>query len=177
MFNSICTFAQRFSPTFPIGYIGYFVLGYELRNIHIKRTIIVWILAAISIVSVACITILTHFVSLTIGDLTESFYDYLSPAVVLYSSCLYLLAKILLQTDSSHYNRWYSKPIVLMSKYSLGIYMFHEFVLILVQKFGVNPTMCHPLIAVPVIAIGIYFSSFLVIHICSKLPVFKKYMM
>lgn len=177
MFDSVCVFAKRFSLTLPLGYIGYFVLGYELGNGLVKREDITGFLAATSLVMIVCIATLTHYVSASQGSMTELFYDYMSPTVVLYSACLFLLAKIIFSKNHYFNSSWYSTPIVLMSKYSLAIYMFHEFILIFIQKLGINPTLFHPLIAVPAIAIGIYLSSFLAIHACAKIPFFRKNMM
>lgn len=64
-----------------------------------------------------------------------------------------------------------------MSKYSLAIYMFHEFLLIFIQKLGVNPMICPSLVSIPIIAFVIYVISFLIIHIMSAIPMFRKFMM
>ena len=111
------------------------------------------------------------------GSFSGVFYEYMSPAVVIYSTCLFLLAKYMLADNDFFNNQWYSKCIVLMSKYSLAIYMFHEFILILIQKFGINPTMCNPIMAVPFIASGIYIITFFTIHLSAKIPFFRKNMM
>lgn len=186
MFDSINTFAKRFSLTLPLGYIGYFVLGYELSKINylcpikINRLIenkFIRLLFLIAFAMIALNAVLTHFVSVSKGSLTELFYSYLSPTVVLYSACLFLLAKMHFTDNYTLNTRWYSNLIVLMSKYSLAIYMFHEFILIFAQKIGVDPNMVHPLISVPTIAVGIYISSFVVIHVCAKIAFFRNYMM
>lgn len=178
MFDSINTFAKRFSLTLPLGYIGYFVLGYELSNTNrFMGKKFIGLLSVISFAMIVCTAALTHFVSESQGCLTDLFYNYMSPAVVVYSVCLFLLAKNLYSDNHCVSNYWYSMLVVLMSKYSLAIYMFHEFILIFVQKIGVNPTMAHPMVSVPTIAVGIYISSFVVIHVCAKISLFRKYMM
>lgn len=178
MFDSINTFAKRFSITLPLGYIGYFVLGYELSNTNcFMGRKFIGLLSATSFAIIVSTAALTHFVSASQGCLTELFYNYMSPAIAVYSVCIFLLAKNLYSDNHSVSNYWYSKPVVLMSKYSLAIYMFHEFILIFVQKIGVNPTVAHPMISLPTIALGIYVSSFVVIHVCAKNSIFRKYMM
>lgn len=101
----------------------------------------------------------------------------MSPAVVVLSSCIFIIAKQLFDSNDFFYSRWYSKYIVLMSKYSLAIYMFHEFILILIYKLGVNPTLFNSLLSVPLIALGIYVVTFISIHIMAKFSFFKNNMM
>lgn len=67
--------------------------------------------------------------------------------------------------------------IVDMSKYSLGIYMFHEFILILLLQFDICYNIINPLLAIPFVSIVIYIISFLVIHLCAKNTIFKRYLL
>ncbi len=130
-----------------------------------------------SILLIVINTIGTHIMSVKLGHTSEIFYDYLSPTVVIYSICVFILTKTYIINNNYNFSNQFRKIITLMSKYSLAIYMFHVFILILIQKFGINPSICNPLISIPIITIVIYIISFLTIHLCSKISYFKKYMM
>lgn len=169
---------DRFGITLPLGYVGYFVLGYCLSrsSLFFKKTVLMY-LSLLCLLMVVGIAAFTHYVSIAKGSLTEIFYEYMSPAVVVLSSCIFIIAKQLFDSNDFFYSRWYSKYIVLMSKYSLAIYMFHEFILILIYKLGVNPTLFNSLLSVPLIALGIYVVTFISIHIMAKFSFFKNNMM
>lgn len=176
--TTFSNYISRFSITLPLGYIGYFVLGYELSRVNRSiDKICLTFLVFLSIVIIICNALLTHYVSASQGCLTEIYYDYISPMVVIYSACLFLIFKRLFANNDYYNHQCYSKYIVLMSKYSLAIYMCHEFILIPIQKFGINPTISNPIISVPSIALGIYTITFILIHTLAKVSFFRKTMM
>ena len=176
--TTFSNYIRRFSITLPLGYIGYFVLGYELSRVNRSiDKICLTFLVFLSIVIIICNALLTHYVSASQGCLTEIYYDYISPMVVIYSACLFLIFKRLFANNDYYNHQCYSKYIVLMSKYSLAIYMCHEFILIPIQKFGINPTISNPIVSVPSIALGIYTITFILIHILAKVSFFRKTMM
>lgn len=171
-FIPLIKYVDRFSITMPLGYIGFFILGYRLHMKKIKMdksqiTILILSSIILTMFNVAG----THVMSVKLNRTSEIFYNYLSPIVVIYSVCVFVLFKILFANGNN------CKLITLMSKYSLAIYMFHEFILIFIQKLGIDPSIANPILSIPFIAIVVYSISFIIIHIFSKINIFKKYMM
>lgn len=179
LFPSFGKMLDNFAVTLPVGFVGYFVLGYLLdrKDFTYDKKKVVFVSLIVSALSVILIAVGTHFSSIKSGRTSELFYGYHSPLVVLYSVCMFVVTKLLFK-ESGYWNSLrISSFIQLMSKYSLSIYMLHVPVLILIQKFGIKPSVHYPIITTLTIAIGIYLVSFLTIHICSKSVVFRRYMM
>lgn len=155
-------YLNRFSITMPLGYIGYFVIGHKLHSMKFTTNKYTnYILVFISISLIIFNAIGTHIMSVRFEYTSEIFYNYLSPLVLVYSICIFILAKTCLADKNYSPKNQNYNIIFLMSKYSLAIYMFHEFLLIFIQKLGVNPMICPSLVSIPIIAFVIYVISLL----------------
>lgn len=175
-FTDLTMFFNRFDIHLSIGYIGYFILGYKLSTVQIIKNIQIKLLLILgTLLFIILIAIATFFESNRVGHPSELYYNYLNPLVVVYSTLVFLMARILFdkQMNANKMN----DLIVDMSKYSLGIYMFHEFILILLLQFDICYNIINPLLAIPFVSIVIYIISFLVIHLCAKNTIFKRYLL
>ena len=65
---------DRFGITLPLGYVGYFVLGYCLSrsSLFFKKTVLMY-LSLLCLLMVVGIAAFTHYVSIAKGSLTEIF--------------------------------------------------------------------------------------------------------
>lgn len=175
--SPICSIFNRLELSFPVGYVGYFVLGYKLQNIHIQKTQTkMVILSTLAVVLLSTIVMFTYMRSNSDGFLCQVYYDYMNPFVVLYSSCVFLLCRLGFEDNRERSKRVLS-GFERMSKYSLAIYMFHMFVIVLFLQIDLNYRFLNPWISIPLLSVMIYAISFGVVFIGERIPFFKKYMM
>lgn len=152
------------------GFLGYLVLGYFLDQRHfenkrLQRNI------ALSLIGVGLIsTILgTYLIHYDTGKYESTFYECLSPNILLYSSGVFLFVK----------NRTISfSPLVkvrdFISKYSYGVFLVHVLVFFKLQDFGITWNFVDPVIGIPLTVTICFAISLFIVFIINKLP-FGKY--
>ena len=117
-----------FNLTYFTGYIGYLVLGYYLSiktyTYHRvkKKTIAVLLIGA----GIGCTILGTYYNSILSGRFDKTFYDYLTPNVLLFSLGIFIFLK-----NINFKNSILRNVILSISKYSYGIYFVHILVLIM----------------------------------------------
>jgi len=159
-----------------MGYTGYYVLGWWLRQRDFKSSSIPlwWVVYGVN-------TALTFFGTLAFSTAAKTFqwqmYDYFSPTVALQALSLFILLH--------HYgNRWehkiperIKKRFASIGKLSLGMYLIHVIFLELmgsgVLGFKLNGSAFYPAFAVPVTAACAFVLSYGSMLLISKIPVLK----
>lgn len=86
---------------------------------------------------------------------------------------LLLLSRSAVQTPPKK-NRL-CKTIGVMARLSMGVYLFHVPVMILIRHYGLDFTICNIALSVPLVSALVYCISFAVIFVISKIPVLKSY--
>ena len=154
---------------FPLGYVGYFVLGYTLSAFDLKkayrRLIYGW--GVISLVLTFGCPFLTRMV---IGSSIAPAADNMINTIGI-SASLFLYAK--------DHEKWIpsrmSSGIVKISDLSFGIYLAHAGVMeILDHPLQFNALTVAPLIGVPMVAIVVFLISGFITWFFKKIPVLKK---
>ncbi|MDM3745030.1 acyltransferase family protein [Proteus mirabilis] len=113
-----------------IMYFLYTILGGCLRNTKIKDTLINKILLiSIFIISSLLVAYLTHSLSLTSNKVNTIMYSYVNPLVFISALSLFLFMMLI---SSKLKDNIIIKTI---SKYSLGIYGIHAFVIFYINKY------------------------------------------
>jgi surface polysaccharide O-acyltransferase-like enzyme len=152
------------------GFLGYLVLGYFLdqRNFENKRLQrkIALSLIGVGLISTILGTYLIHYYT---GKYESTFYECLSPNILLYSSGVFLFVK----------NRTISfSPLVkvrdFISKYSYGVFLVHVLVFFKLQDFGITWNFVDPVIGIPLTVTICFAISLFIVFIINKLP-FGKY--
>lgn len=152
-----------------LGYSGYFVLGYYLRN---KQLGALGAKIAIALIPIAVgfSVIATNKLAAKRLSVDEFFMQYLSPNIIIYSVCLYLLIKRI------DYSKLYAKIpalqklIGICSATSFGVYLVHVCVLANVYR-ACNISIRDPvLIAVPVLVVLTYAISLVVVKLLQAIP-------
>ena len=157
--------------SFPLEFLGYFILGYYLHNyINIKRNFLI----VLALLSCSLITAL--------GDMKYSmpgkasfFLDSFCPFVIITAISIFLLIKNkCLQIKQTN------KVILKLSNLTLGFYLIHPFFIRIVEKlnlFGVINSMLsdNNFFTIPILFVVVSICSFLFVHILSKIPIIKKY--
>lgn len=166
---------EKFNMDFVFGYTFYYVAGFYLKQYSLpsKLKTLLYILGPLSAVA---IPVLTYFFSVEYGKNYFVFYAFQSPFIALLSMWLFVLFKDLFTKKSLGEKS--SKVISFLSKYSFGVYLVHAvFIDFLGDKFNVTCSSFNSLFAVPVLSVGVFAVSLLVMYIVGKIPVLNKYIM
>jgi surface polysaccharide O-acyltransferase-like enzyme len=146
------------------GFIGYPVLGYYLsRFFNYKNTrgfALLFIIAGIS-VTITGTWLLTKRDSV----FNESFYNYLSPNVLLASAGIFLFFK-----SFENRNNKLNPVINFIAAYSYGIYLSHILVLFYLSKIGIGPLFINPIAGILVTSILCLLASSGIVYLINKLP-------
>ena len=67
------------------------------------------------------------------------------------------------------------RAIIRLSKFNLGIYLVHDFGLIVFKKIGLKPVMGTPFIMLPVLVFADYAISYCIVFVIRHIPVLKKW--
>lgn len=157
---------------FVIGFSGYFLLGYFLSTRNYK---------SIYAIIIGVICLLINFVGtymLSIGhDITnQSLYANLSPNIILMSIAVFVLCKNI-YSQNENINAKFRSIVNILSKYSLGIYVIHFWVLNALAMFNIDVLTLPPVINVIVLSILVFLLSLLATFILSKIKYVKNLVM
>lgn len=153
------------------GWTLYFVLGLYIQNHTFtkKQRIVVWICSLLAFIFTMYGTV---FYSLTHGN-SMGILPYEYPNIVMMSVGVLLFFK-----ESVPKGKWinkYTKQIRGLSNLTFGIYLIHVLLLKILFFAGINIQMCHPIIAIPVVAVIVFICGGCIIWCVQKIPVFGSY--
>ena len=128
------------------GYIGYLVLGYYLAHLQIKRATGVR-LSILAITTGFLITLLaTHHINQQSNCFIGTYYEYLTPNVLLMAAGVFYLFRI------SSWNPISGIP-KFISRNSYNIYLCHLLILELLKKYNITGFTINPIIGIPIMTI------------------------
>lgn len=158
-----------------IAFIPYAVMGYWLTHFDfkIKSNYILLLTLIISIGGYLYFTYDVVMTSISLNNFTAG--SYFQFIVMIITFCIVLFFRFLPNNNLSS-NKCISKLILLISKYSFGIYFSHYLILKLLQHVYLMPIKYynHPIFWTPILLISVFVSSFVLIHIMSKIPFINK---
>lgn len=160
--------ASKMYVHLPLSYAGLFVLGHYLNTYSMEKIKKTWL---VILALGGTIMFSTNWLSLRAGHLAGWAYEYLNPLVVLMAACIFVTAKSYCCSELGKSR--FGKIIGTMARLSMGVYLFHVPVMILIRHFGFDFTICNAAISVPLVSALVYFISFAVIYVISKIPVLK----
>ena len=146
-----------------VGYIGYFVAGYVLKNkqFNINKLWYVFVF----IIGYLLMIFGSYYLVKTTGKLDMFFYDYFSPSTFLMSISIFLIFKNIFNYE------FLPKIMNPLDKFSFGIYLCHlQIITILSRKFGINWAWHPPLVGIFCQAGLTLIIAFILIWGVSKLP-------
>jgi len=144
--------------------LGYPILGYFLlKTKKLNNTKFLFILIVIGFF----FTVLgTYYSSKNQNSFSGIFYSYNYPNVIISSIGIFLLFKKL-----NIKNLLLKKIILLISKYSYGIYLAHAFVIIILDRyFSISWSLMNPIFGICITSILCLFFSILISHSIHKIP-------
>lgn len=176
----VITFGQpylsRFQPQVDVryfgGYIGYLVLGHYLAFLQLPQKGFKLPLLIYFGLCLTGITWGTYLITARTHALSTVMYEPLGPFVILYSSAVFLLARVI----SLKLSEVPAKLRDLTGSFSLGIYLCHALFLTLLDDQGISYKLGNPVFSIPLTATVCFLLSFLLVFILSKIPFIGKYM-
>lgn len=155
---------------FLTGYTIYILLGYSLeyKNITKKQKKIIYIMSVIGF----SFTILFTIGSSLVTGKPFGVLGYFYPNILFYS-----LGVILFFKDTiSKISLKKEMIIVKLSSFTYGIYLSHVLILKILYKFGINISMAHPFISIPLVSLITFIIGSIITFILTKIPIINKYM-
>ncbi len=152
----------------PIGamYIGYFILGFYIKNFNISRKIeyALYISAALILI-INC----SVFYVYVINDI-EGIWSvkYLMPNIVIESVAIYTF--FVKRVGKINFSERTVRIFSRLSEYGFGVYLVHALVNELVEFTGWTAVTISPLVSVPLLTLVVYGGSLLVTVVIRKIP-------
>jgi surface polysaccharide O-acyltransferase-like enzyme len=158
------------------GFAGYFILGYFVRRYVTEKQVplawVGWILSLL--VTVAG----TGWLSSHFHAFQNPLYDNMAPNVVFYTASFFILMKFMGPVIEKPMRPLVRNLVLDLSKASFGIYLIHPIFLDVLEKgrlgFRLDATVGNPLWMIPLISIGVYLLSFLLIRWIQRIPYLKR---
>ncbi len=154
-----------------LGYVGYYVLGYYLKEYTLSRPAeyLIYLLGSQERRSPWG----TAWLSQQRGALAQTFYNYDSPNIALMSTAVFVLFRYLLGVSDERSRRQRFSGV---AKVSFGIYLVHVFFLMLLRNFGITALSFPPVLSVPVLTAAVFLASLAAAWLLSKVPFVGKYL-
>lgn len=162
----------RFDIHMVLGYVGYYVAGYYLKNYTLNRLaeFIIYILGIGGAVATAWGN---YILSVRCGTFNGVFFEYRAPNVVFMSVAVFVLFRYVLGISDERSRRQRMGGV---AKISLGIFLVHDFFIMLLRHFDITTLSFHPALSVPVLSAAVFLCSFAVAWLISKIPLIGRFL-
>lgn len=158
---------------FMLGYSGYFVLGYYIKEKVLSKKIIS-VIYIMGILGVAFTMVATYYLSIAMYRPNAVWYEYLTPNVFFASLAVFVFFKQRFSVKT--FSPKAVKRIAFFANLNFGVYLVHTlFDSIIINVFGITPLSFNPIFSIPAITIAIFALSFLASWGLSKIPFLNKY--
>ena len=154
------------------GYVCYFVAGYWLHKIEIKKSIR-YLVYLLGIAGFAATVILTMMISRANNEFYPNYQDYFTMNVMFEAVALFVFSKY--ELSRIRIGEKTKNVIIKLSTWSFGAYLIHAFFIEKLALLGFTSLSYNPVIAVPALTVAVFIASTLVSAIISKIPGLKKY--
>lgn len=164
--SALHTWYNRLNVQLVLGYVGYYVAGYYLRQYTIGRIAeaAVYILGVLG----AVVTVWgTRVLSLRSGGLDDALYGYFAPNVVLFSVAVVVLFRYVLGVSEERSRR---QRLGHVARISFGIYLVHDLFIMVFNHFGLTTLSFAPVASVPVLTALVFLLSFALAWLISRIP-------
>lgn len=165
-FNKLLVSFNKFNVNIMIQYSLYYVSGYYFANntLNKKNICMIYLMAVGALIFTISGTYIRS-VNKGFGDTT--FYGYLTPNVMIMSFGVFIFFKDYISRVK--FSDYTIKKIKLLSNLSFIIYLVHDAVRIAFEVIGISSLTINPILGVPILSVIIYFVSFLIAYLLSKI--------
>lgn len=164
--------ADRLDVHLVLGYVGYYVAGYYLKHYTLGR-IAEFSLYLLGILGAVVTVWGTHALSARAGALNGALLQYSSANVAFTAVALFVLFRYVLGVSDERSRR---QRLSGVARISFGIFLAHDFFLILLRRFDVSTLSFSPILSVPVLSAAVFLCSFAVAWLLSKIPLLGRYL-
>lgn len=153
------------------GYVLYYLAGYYFGTMELspkqRKTIYALGIASalIMFAVVSAIIIINQYPTL-------AYHKYTNAGMPLFGLAAFVFFKYRFKDVES--GSKIMRVIIKLSKMNLGIYLVHDFGLIVFRKIGLSPVLGTPLLMLPLLALADYAISACIVLVISHIPVLKK---
>lgn len=164
----LATWQEKSNIYMVLGYTGYFMLGYYLQSQKLPT----WFRPLVhcgSVLALGATMAGTHWLTQRGGVATGVLYNYLLPTTYCVSMSVFFLFQRWKLPDLSQ------KLVAFLSPLCFGIYLVHDFFLVLfLEDWNWLGLAIPAIFSVPLFVIAVFSSSFVVIWILNWVPLFRK---
>jgi surface polysaccharide O-acyltransferase-like enzyme len=164
-------------PAMFIPYLGYYLIGYELRRLAPLRVNAVLLWAMVSLSAAATITG-THALMKMYGKtpLGLYMYEYLSPNVIVMSVGLFCLAsKVEIErTEGAGVRARFSRIVSWTAPLTLGIYLWHPMAILALRELGLTAVGTGSVFGALIVALPAFCASLALTWGMSKAPLLRQ---
>lgn len=156
------------------GYIGYFVLGYLLARIPVKKWML-WISAFTYLASAVFTAYITfHYTYLDPAPGKVNFFQYLlNINIVFLSVSAFILLRAAGESVFSTPRPRLAKWAVGLTSASFGMYLVHVFVLNFLRVNLISPVDRPSVLTIPLVTLLVFVISWVIIAILQKIPILR----
>jgi surface polysaccharide O-acyltransferase-like enzyme len=153
-------------------YMGYYLAGYYFSKYKLPKKMEYGIYI-LGILSTAFTILGTSFISIKTNNLNQTLLLPITPNIMIETIAIFIFFRNIFQ--NVNVSETVRKIIENISKCSFGIYLIHDFMINIVNRyFGISWNTYNPIVSVPIICILVFLLSYIISFGISKIPI-KKY--
>lgn len=169
--QAVSTYLGYLNVKLVLGHVGYYTAGYYLRTCALDARR-VRLAGVLGLLGAAATLFGTAALSLRRGSLVQTLYEYDSPNVAAMAVAVFVLVRAWLEGREKPAPVWVG-PV---AGVSIGIYLVHEFFLLLLRQGGITAVSFPPVLAVPALSALVFACAFAAAWLLSRLPVLGRYL-
>ncbi|SCX92100.1 Surface polysaccharide O-acyltransferase, integral membrane enzyme [Lachnospiraceae bacterium XBB2008] len=172
IYEHVGLYFNRLEFAFVSGYVFYYAAGYYVATEEFtdKQKKLIYLLGLIGLLG----TVITMTTYVLVTQYPNSVYhEYYTAGIPLYSIAVFIFFRDRFANVDPQ-----SKPmkvIMWLSRLSFGVYMAHDFGLIVFKKLGLVTTMCTPFISMPLLTLMDLAITVFIVWVVSLIPGLKKW--
>ena len=174
IYEHTAKYTNRLELSFISGYVFYYLAGYFFATqdfTMLQRRIIYVVGASALIFSIAVVTIYVLVMQFPNSEL----HEYYTAGIPLYSIAVFVFFRYRF-SDADPDTR-IMRIVLWLSKLSFGVYMAHDFGLIVLKKIGITPMIATPFISMPLLTLIDLIITVAIAWAVSLIPGLKKWVM
>ncbi len=165
-------YVNRLSLQFISGYTFYYVAGAYIATEDFSdlQKKIIYALGIIGFLG----TVITTTAYVLIAQFPNSeYHEYYTAGIPLFSLAVFLFFRE--KFAAVNPDTRIMKVVMWLSKLSFGVYMAHDFGLIVFKKIGLTPMICTPFVSMPLLTVLDLIITLLIVWVVSLIPGLKKW--
>ncbi len=174
IYEHTAKYTNRLELSFISGYVFYYLAGYffATEDFTVRQRRIIYAVGIVALIF--SITVVTVYVLVMQFPLSE-LHEYYTAGIPIYSIAVFVFFRYKF-SDVDPDTR-IMKIVLWLSKLSFGVYMAHDFGLIVLKKIGITPMITTPFISMPLLTLIDLVITVAIAWIVSLIPGLKKWIM